>query len=96
MSRSGAEALTGNLTIVALQTPFCYDLRITVMEIVRNGGKSPLRLARGVAGAMFHNAPVICILLGFAVNITNLPISMVVSDALDLFIRAALPAALFA
>ena len=33
--------------------------------------------------------------LGFAVNLTGLPIPAVIDDALDLMIRAALPAALF-
>lgn len=92
----GADALTGNFAIVALHSPFCYGLGITVMEITRNRGKSPLQMARGVAHAMFHNALVIGILLGFLVNVTNLPIPTVVNDALDLIIRAALPAALFA
>lgn len=92
----GAEALTGNYAIIALHSPFCYGLGITVMEIVRNRGKSPAVMAKGVLNAMFHNALVIGILLGFAVNISNLPIPGVVNDALDLLIRAALPAALFA
>ncbi len=92
----GPDALTGNFAIVALHSPFCYGLGITVMEITRNRGKSPLVMARGVARAMFRNALVIGILLGFAVNITNLPIPGVVDDALSLVISAALPAALFA
>lgn len=92
----GADALTGNYAIVALHSPFCYALGITVMEITRNRGKSPLTMARGVAHAMFHNALVIGILLGFLVNITDAPVPDVVDDALDLIIRAALPAALFA
>jgi hypothetical protein len=92
----GADALTGNYAIIALHSPFCYALGITAMEITRNLGKSPLLMMRGVAYAMFHNALVIGILLGFIVNITNAPIPGVVNDALDLIIRAALPAALFA
>jgi predicted permease len=66
------------------------------MEITRNRGKSPLMMARGVASAMFRNALVIAILLGFVVNLGNLPIPGVVDEALSLVIRAALPAALFA
>ncbi|WP_227268726.1 AEC family transporter [Roseobacter weihaiensis] len=92
----GPEALTGNFAIVALHSPFCYGLGITVMEITRNRGKSPLVMARGVASAMFRNALVIGIALGFFVNLTGLPIPTVVDDALSLIIRAALPAALFA
>jgi malonate transporter and related proteins len=44
---------------------------------------------------VFRNALVIGIALGFAVNLSGLPIPGVVNDALDLLIRAALPAALF-
>ncbi|MEE4187827.1 MAG: AEC family transporter [Roseobacter sp.] len=92
----GADALTGNFAIVALHSPFCYGLGITVMEITRNRGKSALVMARSVAKAMFRNALVIGILLGFAVNVSGLPIPGVVDDALSLVIQAALPAALFA
>lgn len=92
----GPDALTGNFAIVALHSPFCYGLGITVMEITRNRGKSPMHMARGVARAMFRNALVIGILLGFAVNLSGVAIPTVVDDALSLIIRAALPAALFA
>lgn len=92
----GPEALTGNFAIVALHSPFCYGLGITVMEITRNRGQSPLVMARATARAMFRNALVIAIALGFVVNLTGLPIPGVVDDALSLIVRAALPAALFA
>jgi predicted permease len=42
-----------------------------------------------------RNALVIGIGLGFAVNLTGVPMPGVVNDALDLLIRAALPTALF-
>jgi len=92
----GVDALTGNYAIVALHSPFCYGLGITVMEITRNRGKSPTVMVRAVLRSMFRNALVIGIVLGFAVNVTNMPIPTVVDDALALIIRAALPAALFA
>ncbi|MFK7746383.1 MAG: AEC family transporter [Roseobacter sp.] len=92
----GADALTGNFAIVALHSPFCYGLGITVMEITRNRGKSPAVMARAVLRSMFRNALVIGIAMGFVVNITGMPIPTVVDDALSLIIRAALPAALFA
>ena len=92
----GPEALTGNLAIVAQHSPFCYGLGITAMEIARNRGKSPLVMARGVAQAMFRNALVIAIALGFVVNLSGLSLPSVVDDGLDLIIRAALPTALFA
>ncbi|MEL7098517.1 MAG: AEC family transporter [Pseudomonadota bacterium] len=92
----GADAMAGNFAIVALHSPFCYGLGITVMEIVRNRGQSPAKMARAVLAAMFRNALVIGILLGFAVNLSGFDLPRVIDDALDLIVRAALPAALFA
>jgi len=91
----GADSLEANFAIIALHAPFCYGLGMTVMEIVRNRGGTARDTAAKVFGAMFRNALVIAIVLGFVVNLTGLPVPGVVSDALDLLIRAALPAALF-
>lgn len=95
-SAYGTAALTGNFVIVAIHSPFCYGLGITVMEIARNRGASPLQTARAVTRAMFRNALVIGIMLGFAVNLLHIPLPNVLNDGLDLIVRAALPAALFA
>lgn len=92
----GAENLTGNYMIIAIHSPFCYGLGITVMEFVRNRGQSMLMLARSVGRAMFNNPLVIAILAGFAVNLSGIIIPSVLDDALSLIVRAALPAALFA
>lgn len=92
----GAEALAGAYTIVAFHSPFCYGLGITAMEIARNRGQSPLVMARGIARAMFRNALVLAIAAGFAVNLAGITLPIVLVDALDLVIRAALPTALFA
>jgi predicted permease len=91
----GAAALEANYAIIAIHAPFCYGLGMTVMEIVRNRGGTARNTAAKVFRAMFRNALVIAIALGFIVNLTHMPIPTVVSDALDLLIRAALPAALF-
>lgn len=90
----GIESLGPNYAIVAVHAPFCYLLGIVTMEIVRaeSGG---LALAGTVAKAIFRNALMIGIGLGFAVNLTGLPIPVILEDALALMIRAALPAALF-
>lgn len=90
----GIESLGPNYAIIALHAPFCYLLGIVTMEIVRaeSGG---LKLARTVTRAIFSNALMIGIGLGFLVNLSGLPIPSVVGDALALMIRAALPAALF-
>ncbi|KIN71877.1 AEC family transporter [Sulfitobacter guttiformis] len=92
----GADQLTGNYMIIAIHSPFCYGLGITVMEFVRNRGQSGATLARSISRAMFHNPLVIGILAGFTVNLTGFVIPPVVDDALSLIVRAALPAALFA
>ncbi len=91
----GTEALTANYTIIALHSPFCYGVGITAMEIVRNRGKTPMATVGAVLKAMFSNALVIGIALGFAVNLGGVHLPVVVTDAIDLMIRAALPAALF-
>ena len=92
----GPDALTGNFTIVAMHSPFCYGLGITVMEITLNKGKNAVVMVRSVLHAMFRNALVMAIALGFMVNLSGFEIPVVVEDALSLVVRAALPAALFA
>lgn len=92
----GADNLTGNFAIIAFHAPFCYGLGITVMEIVRNQGKSGPAFARSVFSAMFKNALIIGIGLGFVVNFCGFALPQVASDALGLISRAALPGALFA
>jgi predicted permease len=92
----GADALTGNFAIVALHAPFCYGLGVTVMEFVRNRGKTGADFAGAVFRSMFKNVLILGIMLGFAVNLSGLTIPVTIDDALQLIIRAALPAALFA
>lgn len=91
----GTDALTANYAIIAVHSPFCYGIGITTMEVVR-ARNAPLRaLPAKVLKAMFSNALILAIALGFVVNLTNVPVPGVLSEALDLMARAALPAALF-
>jgi predicted permease len=92
----GPEALEANFAIIAIHAPFCYGIGVTVMEIVRNRGGRPSETLRKVFVSMFRNALVIGIALGFAVNLSGIPIPGVVDSALGLVVRAALPVALFA
>ncbi len=92
----GPENLTGNYAIIAFHSPFCYFAGITAMEIIRNRGSSKGRMARAVLSAMFKNALIIGIMLGFIVNLFGLVIPAVADEALDMITRAALPGALFA
>ncbi len=91
----GPDALAPNYAIIALHSPFCFAVGITAMEVVRNRGSGLAATGRRVFVAMFRNALVIGIGLGFVVNLGNIPLPLVLSDALDLMARAALPTALF-
>jgi predicted permease len=93
----GTDALEANYMIVALHSPFCYGIGITAMEIVRarEAGISNRALPAKVARAMFRNALVIGISLGVVANLSGMSLPLPVTDALDMMIRAALPAALF-
>ncbi len=93
----GADALEANFAIIAIHAPFCYGLGITVMELVRAraAGGRLVHLPAKVGRAMFSNALILGIGLGFIVNLTGLPLPAAVNDAVDLMVRAALPAALF-
>lgn len=91
----GASALEANYTIIAIHSPFCYGVGITAMEIARNRGGRISALPGKVLRAMFKNALIVGISLGFIVNLSGVPVPAVMTDALDLITRAALPAALF-
>jgi len=91
----GADALEANYAIIALHSPFCYGIGISVMEIVKAQGQAGPALVPRVLKAMFSNALIIGIAAGFMVNFTGLGLPGLVNDGLDLIVRAALPAALF-
>lgn len=91
-------ALAGNYAIIALHSPFCYGLGITVMELVRakEAGTSMTRLPATVLKAMFSNVLILAILFGFLVNISGLALPTTLQAAIDMMVRTALPTALFA
>ncbi|MEJ8561036.1 AEC family transporter [Yoonia sp. GPGPB17] len=91
----GISALEANYAIIAIHSPFCYAVGITAMEIVRNRGGNIATLPGKVLNAMFRNALILGISLGFVVNLGGIPLPAVFTDAVDLMVRAALPAALF-
>ncbi len=91
----GPEALSANFAIIALHSPVCYGIGITAMEIARASGKSTVAVAGKVLKAMFSNALIIGIGLGFLVNLSGLALPGVLQSGLDMLTRAALPAALF-
>lgn len=91
----GADALSANFAIIAFHAPFCYLLGITVMEIARSDGNTLVHTARLVIRAMFRSALMIGILLGFLVNVSGFRPPDVAMEAVDMMVRAALPAAIF-
>jgi malonate transporter len=93
----GTDALQANFVIVALHSPFCYGVGITAMEIARAraAGISNRALPAKVGRAMFRNALVVGIGLGLIANLIDLRLPIAASDALDMMVLTALPAALF-
>ncbi len=91
----GVDALASNFAIIAFHTPFCYLLGITTMEFIKARGEPLSHVPVKVAKAMFSNALIIGVGLGFIVNLLNISVPVVVTDAIDMMVRAALPAALF-
>lgn len=91
----GDQALTGNFTVLAFHSPFCYGVGITVMEVVRHRGRGFWKTARQVLRSMFSNSLVLGITLGFIVNLTHLPVPRVAGEALDMLAKSAVPVALF-
>ncbi|MBS4011965.1 MAG: AEC family transporter [Roseovarius sp.] len=91
----GADALAANFAIIAVHSPFCYGLGITVMEIVKARGTAGPKVVVKVLKAMFSNTLIMGVAAGFVVNLSGLVLPAPVEDGLDLMARAALPAALF-
>ncbi len=91
----GTDALAANYALVAINAPFCYGLGITAMEITRNRGSRFRAALPKIAKAMFGNNLIIGIGLGFVVNLGAIPLPVVLTDGIDMMVRAALPAALF-
>lgn len=91
----GADALGPITAIVSIHAPFCYLLGITTMEFARADGRALPDTIKVVIKAMFSNALMIGLGLGFIVNLTGLWLPQGVWDATDMMARAALPAALF-
>ncbi|MGR3637397.1 MAG: AEC family transporter [Shimia sp.] len=91
----GADSLTGNYAIISIHAPFCYGLGIAVMEVMRARHTSKAKIVPTVLKAMFSNALILGIGLGFIVNLGNIPVPDPVTHAVNLLASSALPAALF-
>ncbi len=91
----GASALGPNFAIVAFHAPFCYAVGVTAMEIAQAQRQGLLRTLGSVLRSMARNALVIGITLGLVVNLTGIILPGTLLSAIDMMVRAALPAALF-
>ncbi|WP_323716942.1 AEC family transporter [Paracoccus aminovorans] len=96
----GAEAIAGNVAIIALHSPLLYTFGITMMEVARARGQSlaPGRIALRALSGVLHTPLIIGILCGAAMNLL-MQAGLVMPEgfwaAVDMMARAALPAALF-
>ena len=91
----GNNALEYNFAIVSIHAPFCYFLGITVMELIKSTEKSVSGKSVIILRAMFSNALVIGIVLGFLVNIFGVNLTKSIQASVDMITGVALPAALF-
>ena len=91
----GEDALQHNFAIVSIHAPFCYFLGITVMELVKSSEKLILKKSLVILKAMFSNALVVGIVLGFFINICGISLAKSIQASVDMITAVALPAALF-
>ena len=91
----GTDALQHNFAIVSIHAPFCYFLGITVMELIKSTEKSISKKGIIILKAMFSNALVVGIVLGFLVNISGVNLAKSIQASVDMITAVALPAALF-
>lgn len=93
----GTEALATNYALIALHSPLMYAFGITAMEVVRTHGQGLglRRVAVQIGSGLVTNPLIIGIGAGFAVNLLQLPLPVILGDAVRMLGSAGLPAALF-
>ncbi|MTH65008.1 AEC family transporter [Paracoccus shanxieyensis] len=96
----GAEAIAGNVAIIAIHSPVLYTFGITMMEIARSRGQSLSigQVSMRALSGVLHTPLIIGILSGAVVNLlvqAGLVVPQGFWAAADMMARAALPAALF-
>ena len=91
----GEDVLQHNFAIVSVHAPFCYFLGITVMELVKSSEKDLKKNIITILKAMFSNALVVGIMLGFIVNVLEINLAKSIQASIDMITAVALPAALF-
>ncbi|MCB1351740.1 MAG: AEC family transporter [Rhodobacteraceae bacterium] len=91
----GTDSLAPNFAIISIHAPFCYLLGITVMEFARADGRGFAQTGVAVMQAMFRNALMIGLAIGFVVNLGHIQLHETIWTAVDMLANSALPAALF-
>jgi len=93
----GTAALQGNYAIISVHAPVLYGFGICLMEWARTRGQnlSATALTLQVLRAIIGQPLVIGITLGFLVNLSGQPLPGVVSAAVEMMARTAIPTALF-
>lgn len=92
----GSDALAGNYAIISIHAPMLYAFGIILMETARSRGSGfGFALIVRVLRSIFSNPLVIGIVLGFIVNLGDIRLPGPLTAAIDMMVRAALPAALF-
>jgi len=93
----GPDALAGNYAIISIHSPLLYAIGIGLMEWARSRGQglAPGRLGLQILRSVLSQPLVIGITLGFAVNLAGNPLPAPVWDAVEMMVKASLPAALF-
>jgi len=94
----GIEGLEPAFAVIAIHAPFCYVVGITAMELskAKPNGLNVASTFAVVAKQVFSNALTVGLMLGFAVNLLSIALPVSLTTAIELFSRAAIPAALFA
>jgi malonate transporter len=85
-----------NFAIISVHATFCYFLGFLTMEFSRAGGRGLYQTLGVVFKAMFSNPLMIGIGLGLAVNLLSIPLPSPLVQSIDMVVKSALPAALFA
>ena len=87
----GQDALQHNFAIVSIHAPFCYFLGITVMELIKSTEKSISKKIVIIFKAMFSNALVVGIVLGFLVNISGINLAKSIQASICLLYTSPSP-----
>jgi predicted permease len=91
----GEPVLAFSYGIVALHAAFCYLVGTAAMEVARAGGRGLMSGVAAVARSLSHNALMIGVALGLAVNVSGLDLPGFLTEPIRLMAVSALPAALF-